>query len=126
MKWINELIGSFTLVIQLVSLYYPGQTTLLNYENGPLFVAILVFIIGVTGGVITHRLAVKRGKDRRYVERLSIFAGAKAGAIGVYFVLVPLFAIIYHSAAAAILLFAGIFAPWAVPKIMNTGREKHA
>ena len=119
MNWLIELIATITLTAQMATLYYSWHSQLISSENVPLYLSIVILVLGVTSGLLTHFLKHKSTKERPYVKNISIITGAAVGGVGVFFVFIPFFSIVYHSVPALFMLSFGIFAPWALPVILK-------
>ena len=119
MKWKSSLIENVTLIVQMSVLYVAWLYKWLVAEDGPLFAAIYIFVIGVISSFILASQQADNGSQSRKLELGIRLVGALILTAGAFLVVIPVSSIIAHSALAVLLFLSGILAPWLLPKIMK-------
>jgi len=127
MKWKSHLINYLTLTLQITALFLAWWAKWLIMDNAPLFLAVVVLIIGITGGIIIWSQRNTEDRENRTLELTIVIIGSMIITVGVYMAFVPVVSIFMHSATASIILVLGILAPSIVPKLLpNSGVLKNA
>ena len=119
MKWRRLLIYFVTIAAQMGVLFFSYWYKPFSEREWPIAIAVLILVIGIIGGFVTA--TVKRSV---YAENPVVFwwvniLGSLFTTVGVFFVFIPVYAVLKHSSLSATLFILGFLAPIYIPYLIN-------
>ncbi len=117
MKWQILFVSNTTLIVQITILFLTWWLKLLENKNTPFLLSIVIFCIGVIGGLLIKKIRKHKGKENRTLEELVISISAVLIAIGLYVSFVTIMYVFEQSTYAFVILVMGIIITQLIAKL---------